>query len=87
MVDADYRDPFGEAHPKYAKRWLAGRLPVKVRGINTGLSVIVQESYDQIIGQPLAQMQRGLVLLSLITLGLSAAVIVPLWGIILKLVK
>jgi serine/threonine-protein kinase len=85
--DADYRDPFGLIAAKYAKRWLASRLPVKVRGSDCGLSVIVQESYDQIIGQPLTQMRRGLVLLSLITLGLSAAAIVPLWGLILRLVR
>lgn len=87
MNDANYRDPFGAVSPKYGKRWLAGRMPVKVRGNETGLSVIVQESYDKIIGQPLSQMRQGLILLSLITFGLSAAVIVPLWGIILRLVR
>jgi hypothetical protein len=86
-LDDAYRDPFGAVHPKYDRRWLADRLPVQVRGRDTGLSVIVQESYDEIIGRPLAQMRRGLILLSLITLGLSAAVIVPLWGIVLRLVK
>jgi serine/threonine protein kinase len=85
--DANYRDPFGEVSPKYKKRWLAGRMPVKVRGNDTGLLVIVQESYDNIIGQPLSQMRRGLILLSVITFGLSIAVIVPLWGIILRLVR
>jgi serine/threonine-protein kinase len=86
-LDANYRDPLGGEHDKYARRYLACRLPAKVRGSETGLSVLVQESYDEIIGQPLAQMRRGLVLLSLITLGLSAAVIVPLWGTILRLVR
>ena len=62
-------------------------MPVKVRGNDTGLSVIVQESYDTIIGQPLSQMRQGLILLSVISFGLSAAVIVPLWGIILRLVR
>ena len=87
MNDANYRDPFGEVSQKYEKRWLAGRMPVKVRGNDTGLSVIVQESYDNIIGQPLSQMRQGLFLLSVITFGLSTAVIVPLWGIILRLVR
>ncbi|MBC7853129.1 MAG: protein kinase, partial [Pirellulaceae bacterium] len=63
MNDANYCDPFGAISPKYEKRWLAGRMPVKVRGNETGLSVIVQESYDQIIGQPLSQMRQGLLLL------------------------
>jgi hypothetical protein len=85
--DANYRDPFGEVSPKYKKRWLAGQMPVQVRGNDTGLSVIVQESYDNIIGQPLSQMRQGLILLSVISFVLSAAVIVPLWGIILRLVR
>lgn len=87
MFAANYRDPFGAVGPKYDKRWLAGRMPVNVRGIDTGLSVIVQESYDLSIGQPLAQLRRGLVLLSLVTFGLASAVIVPLWGVILRLVR
>lgn len=86
-LQADYRDPYGLIAGKYDVHWLAGQWPVKARGEETGLAVIVQESYDQIIGQPLAQMHRGLMLLSLITLGLATAAIVPLWGIILRLVR
>lgn len=51
------------------------------------MDVIVQESYDETIGRPLDELRRGLIVLSLITLGLSAAVIVPLWGIVLRLVR
>jgi serine/threonine protein kinase len=83
----DYRDPFAAVDPKYNHRWLAGQLPVVVRGRDTGLRVIVQESYDRIIGQPLGELRRGLILLSLITLALSAAIIVPLWTLILRLVR
>jgi hypothetical protein len=84
----DYRDPL-EQQPSGGKkqRWLASRLPVKIGGTDSGLDVIVQESYDQIIGQPLGDLRRGLILLSVITLGLSASVIVPLWGVILRLVR
>ena len=62
-------------------------LPVKIGGTDSGLDVIVQENYRQTIGQPLADLRRGLILLSLVTLGLSASVIVPLWGVILRLVR
>ncbi len=84
----DYRDPL-EQQPFGAKnqRWLAIRLPVEIGGTESGLDVIVQESYDQTIGQPLDDLRRGLILLSLVTLGLSASVIVPLWGVILRLVR
>jgi len=85
--DANYRDPFAGESSHYNQRWLAGQLPVKVRGADTGLSVIVQESYGQIIGQPLREMRRGLILLSLATLALSAAVIIPLWVMILRMVR
>jgi hypothetical protein len=83
----DYRDPLEENAGTKKQRWLASRSPVKLEGSDSGLDVIVQESYDQTIGQPLAELRRGLILLSLITFGLSAAVIVPLWGIILRLVR
>lgn len=86
MQDDRYRDPFAAAHVQYQERFLASKLPVQVRGRDSGLYVIVQESYDAIIGQALLQMRRGLILLSLATLGLVAAVVVPLWIIILRLV-
>ena len=88
-----YRDPLAAAAGQFPaarefdRHWLAGRLPVKVHGKTTGLFAIVQENHDQMIAAPLAQMRRGLVLLSLVTLGLSAAAIVPLWGVILRLVR
>jgi hypothetical protein len=66
-VDAQYSDPFGAEYPYYAQRWLAGKMPITVHGKDTKLQVIVQESYDRIIGKPL--------------------VIVPLWALILRLVR
>jgi serine/threonine protein kinase len=87
MQADNYRDPYGQESRKYAQRYLVDRLPAMIRGKKSGLDVIVQESHDQTIGQPLAELRRGLILLSLITFGLSAAVIVPLWGIILRLVR
>lgn len=86
-TSTSYRDPFGKVQPRYQQRWLAAQLPVDARGKHTGLSIIVQESYDDMIGQPLSQLRRGLVLLSLVTLALASAVIVPLWAVILRLVR
>lgn len=83
----DYRDPFGRVDSQYARRYLACPMPTYIRGEESGLDVIVQEPYDQVIGQPLIQMRRSMILLGLMTLGLSVAVIVPLWGIILRLVR
>jgi hypothetical protein len=86
-TSGDYRDPFGQISGQYDKRWLAGMLPVKARGRDTQLRIIVQEDYDQLIGQPLAHMRRGMIVLGLVTFALSAAAIVPLWGLILRLVR
>lgn len=86
-LDDRYRDPFSAADTSYDHRWLAARLPVEARGGPTGLSVIVQESYDDIIGDGLGSLRRGLMLLSLVTLGLAAAMVVPAWVMILRLVR
>ena len=86
-VNAAYRDPLAAIDPQYDRRWLAAQMPVRHQHLDTGLVVIVQESYDQIIGQPLGEMRRGLLLLSLATLLLSAMMIVPLWGLVLRLVR
>jgi hypothetical protein len=84
----DYQDPLETPNSAAQRqRWLAARRPVNIRGENGGLDVIVQESYAQAIGEPLAELRRGLILLSLITLGLCAAVIVPLWAVIWRLVR
>jgi hypothetical protein len=66
---------------------MASKLPVEVRGRPTGLYVVVQESHDEIIGHPLGQLRHGLLILSLVTLGLAGAMVAPLWVIILRLVR
>lgn len=83
----NYPDPFGQIDAKYHKRWLAALFPVNVGGKDTQLRIIVQEDYEQLIGQPLAQMRRGMIVLGLVTFALSAAAIVPLWSLILRLVR
>jgi hypothetical protein len=84
----NYPDPLAKpGSAAAAERWLASRLPVKIGGESGAVEVIVQENYDQAIGRPLAELRRGLIVLSLITFALSAAAIVPLWGVILRLVR
>ena len=83
----DYRDPFAAASASYDHRWMACKLPVEARGKPTGVLVIVQESHDEIIGNPLGQLRHGLLILSLVTLGLAGAMVAPLWVIILRLVR
>jgi hypothetical protein len=85
--NSDYRDPFAAVSEQYDHRWMASKLPVEVRGRPTGLYVVVQESHDEIIGHPLGQLRHGLLILSLVTLGLAGAMVAPLWVIILRLVR
>jgi uncharacterized protein YbaR (Trm112 family) len=85
--NSDYRDPFAAVSAQYDHRWMASKLPVEVRGRPTGLYVVVQESHDEIIGHPLGQLRHGLLILSLVTLGLAGAMVAPLWVIILRLVR
>lgn len=87
VTNPHYRDPFGQASAAYDQRWLAAKLPVEVDGKPTGLYVIVQEGYDQIIGDRLEQMYRALATMSLLTLGLGGAVVISAWVIILRLVR
>jgi hypothetical protein len=78
---ADYRDPLAGDRDggEYRRRWLAEMEPIRVRGEDTGLVVIVQEAYDAAIGSTLDGLKAGLVRRGLIALALVALVMVSLW--------
>jgi hypothetical protein len=86
-TSSDYRDPFSRASRRYARRWLAAQAPVEVRNQPTGLIVIVQESYDDLIGDALGQLKSTLILLSIATVGLVAIFVAPLWWLVLRTLK
>src|SRR5690606_25574421 len=60
---ANYRDPMSddEGGAAYGGRWLAGMAPVMIRGQDSGLLVIVQESYDTAIGGSLKLLSGSLI--------------------------
>jgi hypothetical protein len=86
-TSSDYRDPFSRASRRYARRWLAAQAPVEVRSQPTGLIVIVQEGYDDLIGDALGQLKSTLILLSIATVGLVAIFVAPLWWLVLRTLK
>ncbi len=54
----NFCDPLAEISQN-AERWLAAQKPVQVRGQPTGLVVIVQEPYGNLIGGPLGTLKTG----------------------------
>lgn len=88
-VDSDYVDvmssvPEGAA---YGGRWLAAIEPVEIGGRDSGLLVIVQESYDEAIGRTLRALSDSLLRGAGIALALAALVMSLLWGIVLGAVS
>lgn len=88
-VDNDYVDvvssvPQGEA---YRGRWLAAVEPVEIAGRNSGLLVVVQESYDRAIGRTLRELSDSLLTAAGIALALAAFVMSLLWGLVLGAVS
>jgi len=76
-----YRDPLA-ADPdggEYSRHWLAQMEPIRVRGQQTGLVVIVQEAYDAAIGATLDGLKEGLVRRGLTALLLIVLVMISLW--------
>lgn len=82
----DYHDPLGEDElgEVYRQRWLAARSPVTVRGRETGLWAIVQQSYEQAIGGELSRLRQKIHALAVATGVLMVALIVPAWALVLR---
>ncbi|HEV3122940.1 MAG TPA: serine/threonine protein kinase [Isosphaeraceae bacterium] len=80
----DYRDPVGRLNVDYSGRWFAASEPVVVEGRrdsarNTGWVVIVEESYDSVIG-PVLKLKQKLVWRGALTLVVIILMLTALWG-------
>ena len=60
--------------------------PIRVRGHDTGLVVLVQEAYNTSIGSTLNGLKSGLVRWGLSALAFVALVMVSLWWFVTRLV-
>ncbi|MFM2092929.1 MAG: Serine/threonine-protein kinase PrkC [Planctomycetota bacterium] len=85
----DYRDPLADdaAGSDFRQRWLAVQVPIRLRDKHSGLSVIVQESYQHAIGNDLERLRYRIVLLSFCTLALVVVLVIPTWAIVLRSIR
>jgi hypothetical protein len=85
----NYHDPMrlDESGQRYNQRWLAAQRPVFVDGKETGWVVIVQEAYEQAIGESLDQLRASFVSTGLITLFAVAIAIGALWTVVVRMLS
>jgi len=79
-----YKDPFS-SQPPNQQRWIAQASPVLVEGRETGLVVVVQESYQSAIGATLARLRTGLIRYGFLALAFIAIVMIGVWVLALRL--
>jgi eukaryotic-like serine/threonine-protein kinase len=82
----NYRDPMAEDEggEAYRGRWLAGMAPVMIRGEDSGLLVIVQESYDSAIGGSLKLLSGSLIWIGGVTVAAMFVLVTSLWFFVLR---
>lgn len=83
-VDPMAADPQGA---EFNRVWLAHSEPVSLRGRDTGWIILVQEAYDRAVGKPLERLKTRLIQYGLAALGMTALVMLGLWGFALRMLK
>jgi hypothetical protein len=66
---------------------LAVQVPIMLGTRESGLRVIVQESYQRAIGNDLQRLRSRIQLLSASTLGLVVVLVIPTWVLVMRLMK
>ncbi len=81
-----YQDPFAKdlLGADYRGDWLAAKAPVRVRDEETGLFVIVQERYDEAIGQALSPLKRAAITRSLLGVAAMVIIVTGLWAYVMR---
>lgn len=89
FTQIEFRDPLGqdELGEAYSQRWLAARSPITVRGKDTGLWAVVQQSYDHSIGRELHRLRDKIQFLVTATALLVVALVLPLWAVVHRALK
>jgi len=82
---AHYRDPLAgdESGRNYAGRWLAESAPVRIRGDDSHLRVIVQARHEHAIA-PLNKLKHSLQTIGLLALAGVAIVLTVLWAFVMR---
>ena len=83
-----YRDPLGKhaAGQQYARTWIAAQQPVTMGESDTGLVVLVQESYEN-AAAPVKKLGAGLLNRVWIAVGIILAGVVYLWYLVTRTVR
>ena len=86
---SDYHDPMADdiLGTQYRQRWLAVKKPISLRARESGLMVIIQESYQRTIGDGLQRLRSEIVWLSGSTLGLVIVFVIPIWAVVMRVVR
>jgi hypothetical protein len=89
LYQADYHDPLADdpMGEEYRQRWLAVQVPIPLRTGESGLGVVVQESYQRAIGDDLQRLRARIQLLSASTLGLVIVLVIPTWALVMRLMR
>jgi serine/threonine protein kinase len=85
----NYVDPVGQlpGGEEFRQRWLAGWQPVLVRERPTGWYVLVQQSYDTVLGKTLDELRSGFIWSSAVALVFVALVSGGLWWYCLRMLE
>jgi hypothetical protein len=86
----NYRDPMGKHKEgdRYSGRWLRSEIvPIAIEKEPCGLYLLVQQSYDELVDTPVQELRKGVIILSIAGLGLAVAFLVPLWALVLRMLK
>jgi serine/threonine protein kinase len=86
----DYRDPMGqgEVGQEYRQRWLRSRkIPIVVEKGPCGLCLFVQQSHGEMVDDPVKELRKGVIVLSIASLGLVVVFLAPLWALVLRMLK
>jgi hypothetical protein len=84
--ESRYQDPFAKdlLGADYRGDWLAAKAPLRVRDQDTGLFVIVQERYDEAIGQALSPLKTEALSRSLLGVAAMMVIVTGLWAYVMR---
>jgi len=85
-TESRYQDPFAKdlLGADYRGDWLAAKAPLRVRDQDTGLFVIVQERYDEAIGQALSPLKTEALSRSLLGVAAMMVIVTGLWAYVMR---
>lgn len=83
-----YTDPLGDAPDgaTYAQRWVAAQQPVRLADFDPGLTVLIQQNYEE-AAKPVVTLGQGLIRDAFVALMLSIAGVLYLWYLVTRALR